>query len=337
LKKKQINELFYLMKQINRQKIIDSATKTIQIELDAMQYLLTQIDDNFADVVAMLLQSKGRIIVTGIGKSANVATKIVATLNSTGTPAIFMHASDAIHGDLGIVQENDVVLMLSKSGDTSEIKVIIPFIKNFGNKIIGLTANKNSYLAKNADFLLLTPLEREACPNNLAPTTSTTLQMVMGDALAVALLENRGFNDRDFAKYHPGGTLGKKLYLRVEDVISEHERPISTPNDLIKEVIIEITKKRLGATGIIDNDNKLIGIITDGDVRRMLQSNLDITQVKAQDVMTKKPKTIRQNAMAIDALKKMREGNISQLVVVDDNNIYVGMIHLHDLLKEGLI
>jgi arabinose-5-phosphate isomerase len=248
-----------------------------------------------------------------------------------------MHASDAIHGDLGIVQKNDVVLMLSKSGDTPEIKVIIPFIKNFGNKIIGITANKNSYLAKNADYLLHTPMEREACPNNLAPTTSTTLQMVMGDALAVALLENRGFNQDDFAKYHPGGTLGKKLFLRVNDIISKNEKPISSPDDLMKDVIIEITKKRLGATGIIDNNNKLTGIITDGDVRRMLQNNLDITQVKAKDVMSKNPKTIQNTALAVDALKKMRENNISQLVVIDTQKQYLGMIHLHDLLKEGII
>ncbi len=324
------------MKQINRQKIIDSALQTISIELESMQQLLKQIDDDFVNVVTLLLDLKGRVIVTGIGKSANVATKIVATLNSTGTPAVFMHASDAIHGDLGIVQKDDVVLMLSKSGDTPEIKVIIPFIKNFGNKIIGLTANNESYLAKNADFLLHTPMHREACPNNLAPTTSTTLQMVMGDALAVALLENRGFDDRDFAKYHPGGTLGKKLFLRVNDIIAHSEKPISSPNDLIKEVIIEITKKRLGATGIIEN-NKLTGIITDGDVRRMLQDNLDITQVKAEDVMSKNPKTIQNTALAVDALKKMRENNISQLVVIDNSKQYMGMIHLHDLLKEGII
>jgi arabinose-5-phosphate isomerase len=265
-----------------------------------------------------------------------VATKIVATLNSTGTPAIFMHASDAIHGDLGIIQKDDIVLMLSKSGDTPEIKVLIPLIKNFGNKIIGLTANKQSYLAKNADYLLHTPMDKEACPNNLAPTTSTTLQMVMGDALAVALLENKGFNDQDFAKYHPGGTLGKRLYLRVHDLIINNEKPQSLPHDLMKDVIIEITKKRLGATAIVEND-RLIGIITDGDVRRMLQQNINLAEVQAQDVMSETPKTIIENALAVDALKEMQSHNISQLVVTDEKGNYKGMIHLHDLLKEGII
>jgi len=320
----------------NKKQIIESAKNTIQTELNALQNLYHIIDDEFADIVELIAQSKGRLIVTGIGKSANVATKIVATLNSTGTPAIFMHASDAIHGDLGIIQKNDVVLMLSKSGNTPEIKVLIPLIKNFGNKIIGLTANAQSYLAKNADFLLHTPMDKEACPNNLAPTTSTTLQMVMGDALAVALLENKGFNERDFAKYHPGGTLGKKLYLRVNDIIVNNEKPQSLPQDLMKDVIIEITKKRLGATAVLNKD-KLIGIITDGDVRRMLQQNLDIAKVKAQDVMSQNPKIILENALAVDALKKMQNHNISQLVVIDDQKRYKGMIHLHDLLKEGII
>jgi len=325
------------MKQVNRQKIIDSAIQTIQIELESIHELLHQIDENFVNVVTLLLESKGRVIVTGIGKSANVATKIVATLNSTGTPAVFMHASDAIHGDLGIVQRDDVVLMLSKSGDTPEIKVIIPFIKNFGNKIIALTANEQSYLAKNADYLLHTPMKREACPNNLAPTTSTTLQMIMGDALAVALLENRGFKQEDFAKYHPGGTLGKKLFLRVNEIASNKEIPKSNPNDLIKDVIIEISKKRMGATAIIDEYEKLIGIVTDGDVRRMLQDNTNIADISAKDIMNNQPKTIQQNSLATDALKKMRENNISQLIVLNENAQYVGMIHLHDLLKEGII
>ena len=320
----------------NKQKIIASAKRTIQVEAESIQNLLSFIGDEFAETVELILASKGRLIVTGIGKSANVATKIVATFNSTGTPAVFMHASDAIHGDLGIIQKDDVVLMLSKSGNTPEIKVLIPLIKEFGNKIIGLTAEKDSFLAKNADFLLHTPLEKEACPNNLAPTTSTTLQMVMGDALAVALLESKGFDDKDFARYHPGGTLGKKLYLRVGDIIINNEKPVSQPDDSIKDVIIEITKKRLGATAIIDND-KLLGIITDGDVRRMLQQDLDIAQVQAQEVMSKNPKTIHINTLAVNALKKIKENNISQLIVVDDDHIYNGMIHLHDLLKEGII
>ncbi len=325
-----------MKKEQSYHKILDSARQTIRIEMEALQKLLETLDDSFAGVVSFLSTSKGRLILTGIGKSANVATKIAATLNSTGTPAVFMHASDAIHGDLGIIQPDDTVMMLSKSGDTPEIKVLIPLIKNFGNKIIGLTANKESFLAQNSDFLLHTPMEKEACPNNLAPTTSTTLQMVMGDALAIASLENRGFSDQDFARYHPGGILGKKLYLRVSDLIKQNEKPVSLPNDLIKDVIIEITKKRLGATAIVDND-KLLGIITDGDVRRMLQNNIDISRIKAVDVMTKTPKTISMSTLAVDALKKMRENNISQLIVLDENGIYQGMIHLHDLLKEGII
>jgi arabinose-5-phosphate isomerase len=320
----------------NKEEILKSAQKTLQIEIEALQNLKNAINDEFVKVVNHIAESKGRLVVTGIGKSANVATKIVATLNSTGTPAIFMHASDAVHGDLGIIQKDDIVLMLSKSGNTPEIKVLIPLIKNFGNKIIGLTANDQSYLAKNADFLLHTPMEKEACPNNLAPTTSTTLQMVMGDALAVALLENKGFKDKDFAKYHPGGTLGKRLYLRVEDIISNNDKPQSKPDDLIKDVIIEITKKRLGATVIID-DNQILGIITDGDVRRMLQQDLNISKIKAKDAMSMNPKTINNDALAVDALQKMQNHNISQLVVVDDNDNYQGMIHLHDLLKEGII
>ena len=320
----------------NKQKIIASAKKTVEIEAQALQNLLPSIGNEFADVVHLILQSKGRVILTGIGKSANVAAKIVATFNSTGTPSVFMHASDAIHGDLGIIQKDDIVLMLSKSGNTPEIKVLIPLIKEFGNKIVGITAQKESFLAKNADYLLHTPLEKEACPNNLAPTTSTTLQMVMGDALAVALLESKGFNDKDFARYHPGGTLGKKLYLRVGDIIINNEKPVSKPDDSIKDIIIEITKKRLGATAIID-DNKLLGIITDGDVRRMLQQNMDISQVQAQEVMSKHPKTIRIDTLAVNALKKMKENNISQLIVLDEHHRYKGMIHLHDLLKEGII
>ncbi len=322
------------MKKIN--KIINSARRTIDIETSAMSGLRSQINDNFVAVVELLAASKGRLIVTGIGKSANIATKIVATFNSTGTPAVFMHASDAVHGDLGIIQNDDIVLILSKSGHTPEIKLLVPLIKNFGNKIIGLTANKTSFLAKNADYLLYTPMEKEACPNNLAPTTSTTLQLVMGDALAVALLDYKGFNERDFAKYHPGGSLGKRLYLRVKDLIINNELPQSKPDDYIKDVIIEITKKRLGATAIVVND-ELKGIITDGDIRRLLQQNPDIARIKAGEVMTINPKTIMYDAMAVDALHKMQSHNISQLIVLDDKGHYAGMIHLHDLLKEGII
>jgi len=325
-----------IKKDLNTSEIIQSARKTIQIEAEAINQLLTSIDHQFADVITLLLNIKGRIIITGVGKSANVAVKIVATLNSTGTPAVFMHASDAIHGDLGIIQPDDVVLMLSKSGNTPEIKYLIPLIKNFGNKIIALTSQKNSFLAQNADYLLYAPLQKEACPNNLAPTTSTTLQMVIGDAIAVALLENRGFTDKDFAKYHPGGSLGKKLYLKVKHIITQNEKPISSAEDLIKDVIIEISRKRLGATVIVD-ENKILGIITDGDIRRMLQKNIDINKIKAGDIMTKNPKTIPANALAVSALKIMKEHNINQLIAVDDNNKYIGVIHIHDLLKEGII
>jgi len=325
-----------IKKNSNTSEIIQSARKTIQIEAEAINQLLTSIDHQFADVITLLLNIKGRIIITGVGKSANVAVKIVATLNSTGTPAVFMHASDAIHGDLGIIQPDDVVLMLSKSGNTPEIKYLIPLIKNFGNKIIALTSQKKSFLAQNADYLLYTPLQKEACPNNLAPTTSTTLQMVIGDAIAVALLENRGFTDKDFAKYHPGGSLGKKLYLKVKHIITQNEKPISSAEDLIKDVIIEISRKRLGATVIIE-ENKILGIITDGDIRRMLQKNIDINKIKAGDIMTKNPKTIPANALAVSALKIMKEHNINQLIAVDDNNKYIGVIHIHDLLKEGII
>ncbi len=320
----------------SRKKIIKSGQQTLNIEIEALQKLQDHIDENFADVVQLIAQSNGRLIVTGIGKSANVAGKIVATLNSTGTPAVFMHASDAIHGDLGIIQKEDVVLILSKSGNTPEIKVLIPLIKNFGNKMIGLTANNQSYLAKNTDYLLYTPMEKEACPNNLAPTTSTTLQMVMGDALAVALLENKGFNERDFAKYHPGGTLGKKLYLRVRDLISNNEKPLSHPDDPVKDVIIEITKKRLGATAIVDK-NDITGIITDGDIRRMLQQKTDLSAIKAADIMSPNPKKITNDALAVDALKIMKTHNINQLIVIDQQGNYQGMIHLHDLIKEGII
>jgi len=318
-------------------KILEVAKRTISIERDALDKLIDNLSADFVKVVELLLASKGRLIVTGIGKSANVATKIVATLNSTGTPAVFMHASDAVHGDLGIIQKDDTVLMLSKSGNTPEIKVLIPLIKNFGNPIIALTSNKNSYLAKNADYLLFTPMEKEACPNNLAPTTSTTLQMAMGDALAVSLLQTKGFREQDFAKYHPGGSLGKKLYLRVADILSENDIPKSKPEDTIQNVILEITKKRMGATVVLDNNEKILGIITDGDVRRMLQNEVDINKGKGIDIMTKNPKNIEANELAIDAFKKMKEHNINQLVVVDNNNNYLGMIHLHDLLKEGLI
>ncbi len=325
------------MKTKNKDKILQIARKTIHTEYEALKKLEAVIGDDFVNVIDLIIHSKGRLIVTGIGKSANVATKIVATLNSTGTPAVFMHASDAVHGDLGIIQKEDVVLVLSKSGNTPEIKVLLPLIKSFGNPIIGMTASKDSFLARQSDFLLFTPIEKEACPNNLAPTTSTTLQMVMGDALAVALLYQKDFKEKDFAKYHPGGSLGKKLYLRVSDIVTNNEMPVSSPSDSLKDVIVEITKKRMGATAILDKDGVIKGIITDGDVRRMLQKTTDVSAIFARDLMSKNPKIITADALAVKALKKMKENNISQLLVIDNDNKYIGMIHLHDLLKEGLI
>lgn len=315
--------------------IIQTAKETIVSESKAIANLINFIDTDFEKAVHFIHKSKGRVIVSGIGKSANIATKIVATLNSTGTPAIFMHAADAIHGDLGTIQENDVVVCISKSGNTPEIKVLIPLIKNYGNKIVGITGNTHSFLGTNADFVLSSYVEKEACPNNLAPTTSTTAQLVIGDALAICLLKLNDFSSSDFAKYHPGGALGKKLYLRVSDIIVKNECPKVTTDTSIKEVIVEISKKRLGATAVLQNNN-LVGIITDGDIRRMLNRNLDINTVTAKDIMGTSPKTISLNEMAINALNAMEQNNITQLLVVDKNR-YVGIIHLHDLLKEGII
>ncbi len=319
----------------NNNKILDTAKKTILIETDAVKNLINFLDENFENSVKTILRSKGRVIVTGIGKSANVATKIVATFNSTGTPAIFMHAADAIHGDLGNIQKDDVVICISKSGNTPEIKILVPLIHNSGNKIVAITGNPNSYLADKADFILNTYVEKEACPNNLAPTSSTTAQMVMGDALAVCLLEQRDFTRKDFAKYHPGGTLGKKLYLRVSDLIEKNDIPQVNLDTPIKDVIYEISDKRLGTTAVIDND-LVVGVITDGDIRRMLEKNLDINGLKASDIMSKNPKKIEANEMAVNVIKVMQNHGISQILVVD-NNKYIGVLHFHDLLKEGFI
>lgn len=315
--------------------IIDIAKDTIRLESEAIQNLAQLIDDNFEKAVKFILNSKGRVIVTGIGKSANIGTKIVATLNSTGTPAVFMHAADAIHGDLGNVLEDDVVICISKSGNTPEIKVLVPLIKNYGNKIIAITGNIDSFLGKNSDFPLNTFVEKEACPNNLAPTTSTTAQLVMGDALAVCLLELRGFTSSDFAKYHPGGALGKRLYLRVSDLVEKNEAPKVAKTDSIAKVIIEISEKRLGVTAVVEND-KIIGIITDGDIRRMLSKTTKIEAFVASDIMGNKAKTIHRDAMAVEALDILENNSISQLLVVDDNNNYAGVVHLHDLIKEGI-
>jgi arabinose-5-phosphate isomerase len=319
----------------NSNPILHTAKETILLESSAIANLANLLDENFENAVNFILNANGRVIVTGIGKSANIATKIVATFNSTGTPAIFMHAADAIHGDLGNVQENDVVICLSKSGNTPEIKVLVPLIKNYGNKIIAITGNIDSFLGKNSDFPLNTFVEKEACPNNLAPTSSTTAQLVMGDALAVCLQDLRGFSSQDFAKYHPGGALGKRLYLRVSDLIKNNETPTVNIDSSIAEVIVEISEKRLGVTAVLEKE-KLVGIITDGDIRRMLNKTTNINHFTARDIMGKSPKTVYQDAMAIEALEKLEQDSITQILVIDAQEKYVGVVHLHDLIKEGI-
>ncbi|HLN52461.1 MAG TPA: KpsF/GutQ family sugar-phosphate isomerase [Lentimicrobium sp.] len=311
------------------------ALRTIKEEATAISQLSNYLTDDFEKCVDLILQSKGRIIVTGIGKSANIASKLVSTLNSTGTPSIFMHAADAIHGDLGMVRQDDIVICLSKSGDTPEIKVLVPLIKTMGNTLIAMAGNTDSYLAKTADFLLNTTVVREACPNNLAPTASTTAQLVMGDALAVALLECRGFSREDFARYHPGGALGKRLYLRVSEVYKNNEKPEVQAGDDMKSVILEISSKRLGCTAVLDS-KKLVGIITDGDIRRMLHRDVPFQSLKAGEIMTKDPLTVNCDLLVADALDVMRQNNITQMLVMDNGN-YMGVIHLHDILKEGIL
>ena len=314
--------------------IISLAKQTISIESNAIANLINFIDDAFENAVKLIHNSRGRIIITGIGKSAIVASKIVATLNSTGSPAIFMHAADAIHGDLGNIQQDDVIICISNSGNTPEIKVLIPLIKNYGNKIIAITGNTSSFLGTESDFVLNSSVEKEACPNNLAPTSSTTAQMVIGDALAVCLLDLNDFGSKDFAKYHPGGSLGKKLYLRVSDLVDRNEKPQVSPTTPVKDVLMEISEKRLGATAVIEN-NTIIGIITDGDIRRMLNSTNDFSNLKASDIMSSNPKSIDIDAMAVDTLNTMESNNISQILVQKDGN-YAGVVHLHDLIKEGI-
>ncbi len=311
------------------------AKDSISMQANAVKNLKNHIDKDFVEVVKLIIKSKGRVIITGIGKSAIIAQKIVATLNSTGTPAVFMHAADAIHGDLGTILKNDIVICISKSGNTPEIKVLVPLIKNFKNTLVALTGKSDSYLGQHADFTLLTPVKSEACPNNLAPTTSTTAQLVMGDALAVTLLKIKGFSKHDFAKYHPGGALGKALYLRVSDITAENLKPQVKPDALMRDVIVEISKNMLGVTAVIDN-NKILGIITDGDLRRMLTKHQDIKGLKAKDIMTENPKTISNNAMAVDALDILESHSISQLIA-EDNGKYKGVVHLHNLIKEGII
>ena len=315
--------------------ILDIAKSTITTESKAIANLVDLLTDDFANATELIYNSKGRVIITGIGKSAIIANKIVATLNSTGTPSVFMHAADAIHGDLGLILEDDVVICISKSGNTPEIKVLVPLIKNAKNKMIAITGNKDSFLGQQADFVLNAYVEQEACPNNLAPTTSTTAQLVIGDALAVCLLKLRGFSSKDFAKYHPGGALGKRLYLRVNDLSSVNEKPEVTLNASLKEVIIEISEKMLGVTAVTEN-SKILGIITDGDLRRMLSKSDDIAHLMAKDIMGSNPKSINEDAMAVDAKEVMEEHGISQLLVEKDGK-YAGVVHLHDLIKEGII
>jgi arabinose-5-phosphate isomerase len=321
---------------MNTAAIIQSAVRTITLQAASVSGLKDFIDDAFVKAVKTITVSKGRLVISGIGKSAIVAQKIVATCNSTGTPALFMHAADAIHGDLGMIQPDDCVIIISKSGDSPEIKVLASLIKGFGNPLIGMVGNMRSYLAQQSSIILNTTIQQEACPNNLAPTTSTTAQMVMGDALAVCLMELKGFNSYDFAKYHPGGMLGKRLYLRVSDLCAQNEKPIVLPTADIKEVIVEMTKKRLGTAVVTDAEQKVLGIITDGDLRRMLEKSNNFTTLTAADIMTQHPKTITADALATEALDNMRHNNISQLVVIE-NEIYAGIIHLHDLIREGII
>lgn len=322
---------------MNIAKNIKQIAKDVLInEARAIENLTHYIDNDFEDCVREILQSKGRVVITGIGKSAIIANKIVATMNSTGTPALFMHAADAIHGDLGMIQGDDIVICLSKSGNTPEIKVLVPLLKRRGSKLVALVSNSSSYLAEHADYVLNATISEEACPNNLAPTTSTTAHLAMGDALAVCLLELRNFSSEDFAKYHPGGSLGKQLYLKVEDIISNNQVPLVAPNTPLKDVILEISSKRLGATAVVDKENNLLGIVTDGDLRRMLQKESNIGAIKAEDIMTRNPKKIDKGEFAVKALQLMQENNISQLVVNDGSHV-VGFIHLHDLLKEGIV
>lgn len=311
------------------------AKKTILSESEAIARLADLLTEDFTKAIELIYQSKGRLVVTGIGKSAIIAQKIVATMNSTGTPSLFLHASEAIHGDLGMVQPDDVVICISKSGNSPEIKVLVPILKRFGNTLIAITGNITSFLAKGSDYVLNTTVEAEACPLNLAPTNSTTAQLVIGDALAVCLMEIRGFKSEDFAKYHPGGALGKKLLLRVKDMLENSHKPMVAPDASIKKVIFEISEKRLGVTAVVDNE-KVIGIITDGDIRRMLNDRDSFADLTAKDIMSKNPKVISSSYMVIDALNLLEDFSITQLIVVDEGQ-YQGVLHLHDILKEGIV
>ncbi len=321
---------------MTKEQIRQTALHTISLETESVAGLAQFINEDFINATNAIYNSKGRLVISGIGKSAVVAQKIVATLNSTGTPSLFMHAADAIHGDLGMIQQDDIVMIISKSGESPEIKVLIPLVKNFGNTIIAMTGNDKSYLSQNAGFVLNTTVPQEACPNNLAPTSSTTAQMVMGDTLAVCLMEMKGFTGEDFAKFHPGGLLGKKLYLRVQDMYINNPKPCISASDGIKKIIISISEGRMGMTVVINENHEIQGVITDGDLRRMLEKDINISNVKASDIMSANPKTIEAHALAVDALDKLRKHDITQLVVAEANK-YRGIIHLHDLVREGLI
>ncbi|OXA92239.1 KpsF/GutQ family sugar-phosphate isomerase [Flavobacterium hercynium] len=320
---------------ITKENILAIAKKTILSESEAITKLIDFLDENFYDAVQRIYETKGRLIVTGIGKSAIIAQKMVATFNSTGTPSMFLHASEAIHGDLGMIQNDDIIICISKSGNSPEIKVLVPLLKRFGNILIGMTGNITSFLAKGSDYVLNTTVDSEACPINLAPTNSTTAQLVMGDALAVCLMEMRDFKPEDFAIYHPGGALGKKLLLRVQDMIENSLKPTVSPDTSVKKVIFEISEKRLGVTAVVEND-KIIGIITDGDIRRMLNDRDSIADLTAKDIMTKNPKLVSSDTMAVDALNILEDFSITQLIV-SDNGTYKGVLHLHDILKEGIV
>lgn len=320
---------------ISKENILAIAKKTILSESESITNLQNLLDENFSDATQAIYNSKGRLIVTGIGKSAIIAQKMVATFNSTGTPSMFLHASEAIHGDLGMVQADDIIICISKSGNSPEIKVLVPLLKRFGNTLIAITGNMTSFLAKGSDFVLNTTVEAEACPNNLAPTNSTTAQLVMGDALAVCLMEMRDFKAEDFAIYHPGGALGKKLLLKVKDMLEHTLKPMVSPDSAIKKVIFEISEKRLGVTAVVDQ-GKVVGIITDGDIRRMLNERDSFAELTAKDIMTKNPKLIQSTAMVVDALNILEDFSITQLIVVD-NGEYKGVLHLHDILKEGIV
>lgn len=341
-KKKSHSRKYFIVK--TKKEIQEIARRVVDEEAMAIDNLKNYIDDAFVSAVEAVYEGKGRVVLTGIGKSANIAMKIVSTLNSTGTPAVFMHAADAIHGDLGIVQHDDIVICVSKSGNTPEIKVLVPLIKGFGNKLIALVGNTKSFLAEQADIVLNATVEHEACPNNLAPTSSTTAQLVMGDALAVALIECRNFTAHDFARFHPGGALGKQLYMRVADLYKQNERPCVASNTPLRETLLEMTSKRLGCTVVVDvvnadnrEEEKVQGIITDGDLRRMMKKYKDLSNLTANDIMTRNPKTVQDTEFAVKALNIMRSNSITQLVVLDATGDYLGVLHIHDILNEGII